>query len=72
MNKNSVKKIGQRQWYFYNHDVLLNNKCLRHSMKRIQSRKHRIGAYESKFIYHGLMIKICILNNEYDRLGFGY
>ena len=41
-------------------------------MKRIQSRKHRIGAYESKFIYHGLMIKICILNNEYDRLGFGY
>ena len=27
-------------------DVLLNNRCLRHSMKRIQSKDHRIGTYE--------------------------
>ena len=27
-------------------DVLLNNKCLRHSMNRIQCKDHRIGAYE--------------------------
>ena len=26
--------------------VLLNNKCLRHSMNRIQSKSHRIGTYE--------------------------
>ena len=27
-------------------DVLLNNKCLRHSMNRIQSKDHGIGTYE--------------------------
>ena len=27
-------------------DVLLNKKCLRHSMNRIQSKIHRIGTYE--------------------------
>ena len=26
--------------------VLLNNKCLRHSMNRIQNKVHRIGTYE--------------------------
>ena len=54
MNKNSVAKIGQRQRYFSNDNVLLNNKCLRHSMNRIQSKKYRIGAFQ---IYHVLMIK---------------
>ena len=57
MNKNSVAKRGQRQWYFYNDNILLNNKCLRHSMNRIQSKKYRIGAYEMKFIDHVLMIR---------------
>ena len=27
-------------------DVLLSNKCLRHSMNRVQSKDHRIGTYE--------------------------
>ena len=27
-------------------DVLLNTKCLRHSISRIQSKDHRIGTYE--------------------------
>ena len=27
-------------------DVLLKNKCIRQSMNRIQSKDHRIGAYE--------------------------
>ena len=27
-------------------DVLLNKKCLRHPMNRIQSKDHRIGTYE--------------------------
>ena len=55
MNKNYVAIIGQRQWYFYNDNVLLNNKCLRHWMNRIQSKKYRIGAYEIRFIYHVVM-----------------
>ena len=29
-------------------DVLLNQKCLRHSMNRIQNKNHRIAAYEIK------------------------
>ena len=31
-------------------DVLLDNKCLRHSMNRIQSRDRRIGAYKTSKI----------------------
>ena len=31
--------------------VFLNNKCLRHSKKRIQSKGHRTGTYEIKKIY---------------------
>ena len=27
-------------------DVLLNNKCIKHSMNGIQSKDHRIGTYE--------------------------
>ena len=27
-------------------DVLLNNKCIRHSTNRIQSKDHRIATYE--------------------------
>ena len=41
-NKNGVAKISDNQ----NKDVLLNKKCLIHSMKRIQSKNHRIGTYE--------------------------
>ena len=36
-------------------DVLLNDKCLRHLMNRIQSNNHRIAIYEIKkniYIYH--------------------
>ena len=31
-------------------DVLLNNKCIRHSMNRSQSKDHKIGTYEIKKI----------------------
>ena len=49
--------------------VSLNNKCLRHSMDRIQSKNHKIETYEinNKKIYHAFMT-IHILNNRYDRL----
>ena len=31
-------------------DVLLNNKCIRHSMNRSQSKDHKTGTYEIKKI----------------------
>ena len=42
VNKNVVATINQNEYK----DVLLNNKCLRHSMNRIQSKNHKIGPYE--------------------------
>ena len=42
MNKNVVAAISHREY----EDVLFDNKYLRHSMNRIQSKDHRIGTYE--------------------------
>ena len=42
VNRNVVATISHKEYK----DVLLNTKCLRHSMNRIQSKDHRIGAYE--------------------------
>ena len=42
MNKNIVAPISHNEYK----DVLLNKKCLRHSMNRIQSNDHKIGTYE--------------------------
>ena len=54
-------------------DILLNNKCLRHSMNRRQSKYHKIGTYEiNKISLLWLDDKIYILNNGYDRLTLGY
>ena len=39
VNKNVVATIIQNEYK----NVLLNNKCLRHSVNRIQSKNHRIG-----------------------------
>ena len=41
VNKNVVTTIGHNEYK----DVLLKNKCLRHSMNRIQSKDHRMGIY---------------------------
>ena len=55
-----------------NKDVLLKNKCIRHTMNRIQSKEHRIGTYEiNKIQLPFFDDKICIKNNGYDGLGFG-
>ena len=43
-SRNVVKEITYDEYK----DVLLNNKCLRKSMNRIQSKDHKIGAYEIK------------------------
>ena len=39
VNRNGIEKITHNEYK----DVLLNNKCLRHSMNRIHSKDHRIG-----------------------------
>ena len=54
-------------------DVLLNNKCLRHSMNRIQSKGHRIGTYQiNKISLSCFKDKRYIQNNGYHRLALGY
>ena len=40
----------QQQCHNEYKDVLLNKKCLRHSMNTIQSKDHKIGNYESNKI----------------------
>ena len=54
INKNVVVAMSHNIYK----DNFLNNKCLRHSKNWIQSKNHRIGAYEiNKIFYHALMIK---------------
>ena len=54
-------------------DVLLNRKCLRHLMNRIQSKNHRIRTYEiDATSLSCLNDKIYILNNGYDGLALNY
>ena len=57
VNKKVVTTVSHNEYK----DVLLNNRCLRHSMNRIQSKNHRIQTY-----------KIHILSNGYDGLALGY
>ena len=42
VNKNVGKKIRHKELV----DVLFNKKVIRHNMKRIQSKLHRIGTYD--------------------------
>ena len=54
-------------------DVLLNKKCFRHSMNRIQSKNHKIGTYRvNKFSLFCFNNKIYIQNNGCDRVALGY
>ena len=41
-NRNVVAMISHYEY----EDALLNNKCIRHSLNRIQSKDHRIRTYE--------------------------
>ena len=53
--------------------VLLNNKCIRYSMKRIQSKDHTKATYEIyKISLSSFDDKIYIQNNGYDWLALGY
>ena len=54
-------------------DVLLNNKCIRHSMNRILRKDHRIATYKiNKILLSCFNDKIYIQQNEYDGLALGY
>ena len=46
VNRNVVAKINLDEYK----DVLLNNKCVRHSVNRIQSKDHRIWTYQQTLI----------------------
>ena len=62
-NENIVPKIGHSEYK----TVLLNNKCLRHLMNRIQTRNLR---NQQRLLYHALIIYI--LNNGYNGLALGF
>ena len=69
VNRNVVATISHNEYK----DVLLNYKCLRHSMNRIQSKHHRIGTYEiNKISLSCFDEKIYLQNNGYDGLALGY
>ena len=51
---------------------LLNKKCVKHSMNRIQSENHRLGTYQTNKISLSCFDdKIYILNNGCDLLALG-
>ena len=65
VNKNVVATTGHNEYK----DVLLNNKCIRHSINRIQSKDHRKGTYEiSKISLSCFDDKIHIQNNGYEHI----
>ena len=69
VNKNVVAAISHNEYK----DVLLNNKCIRHSVNRIQSKDHRIGTYKiNKISLSCFDGKIYIQNSGYGRLALGY
>ena len=73
VDDNSVHKKAKSVNKIEYEDVLLNNKCLRNSVDRIQSKNHRIGPYEIKKIFLlSFVEKIYILSNGYDGLALGY
>ena len=69
VNENVVSTMSHNECK----DVLLNKKCLRHLMNRIQNKDHRIQTYEiSKIALSCFDHKICIQNNGWDGLALGY
>ena len=69
MNRNVVATISHSK----SKDVLLNKKCLRHSMNRIQSKDHKIGTHEiNKISLSYIDNKIYIQNNRWDGLALSY
>ena len=54
-------------------DVLFNKKIIRHKMKRIQSKKHKLGTYEiDKISLSCFDDKIYVLDNRIYTLAYFY
>ena len=69
VNKNTVATISHNKFKNFS----LNKKCMRHSMKRIQSKHHKIGTYEiNKIFLSCFNDKIYIKNIGCDLLALGY
>ena len=69
MNRSAAATISHNEYK----GVLLNNKCIRHSMNRIQSKDHILGAYEiNKTFFSCFEDKLYIQNNGYNELALGY
>ena len=69
MNRNIVATISHNEYK----DVLLNKKCMRHSMDRIQSKDHKIGTYKiSKTSLSCFDDKTYLQKNRCDGLVLGY
>ena len=55
---NTAKRVNIATEFNEFRDSLFNTKVLRHKMKRIQSKKHKLGTYEiKKYYYRVLMTK---------------
>ena len=55
---NTAKRVSIAIEFNKFKNVLFGKKIIRHKMKRIQSKKHKLGTYEiDKYLFHGLMIK---------------
>ena len=68
VNKHAVAKITNNEYK----EVLLNKKCLRHSINRIQNKNHKIGSYEIyKTFLTCFVDKINILDHGFDALTLG-
>ena len=48
VNRNNVATVSHNEYK----NALWNNKCIRHSMNRIQSKDHRIGIYKNQQNFH--------------------
>ena len=69
LNRTVVAAVSHNEYK----DVLLNNKCIIHSLNRIQSEDQRIETYKiNKISLSCFDDKIYIQNNGYDGLAFGY
>ena len=68
VNKDVVVTISYDEYK----DTLLHDKCLRHSMNRIQSKNYNTGIYEiNKISLSSFNDKIYILNIGYEGLALG-
>ena len=69
VNRNVVVTISHNECI----NVMLDDKCVRHTKNRIQSKDWRIGTYEIKKIsLFGFDDKIYIRNNGHNGLALGY